>query len=386
MSVATSTAIAIASGVGVAGSIAGSVIGAGAASDAANAQAGAANNAADLQYKLGEQGLNFQEGQYMNNQANIAPYLQSGYGGLANLDYLLGIPADGISATGGSSPQARPNIPANRGNTLAPGGGSPAGWGGGMSGPFSGDTPGTRMARGGFVPADSPSGRPITGGPTNPAPGPSAGTPAGQLPVNLSSLVNPKLGGFGSLSQGWQGGPFVAPTLQQAEENPGYKFQLQQGEQALQSSAAAQGGLVSAGEGKALTEFGQGLAQTDYQNVFNNSLTQYQQAYNQFEQQQADKYNRLAALSGTGQVAAGELSSAGNQTGSNIASLLLGTGNNVGQSMQNAGAATASGYVGGANAINGGLAGVSNSLSLLSLLGKFGGTGNNGGGGNNQIV
>src|ERR1022692_84566 len=48
---------------------------------------------------------------------------------------------------------------------------------------------------------------------------------------------------------------FTSPTAAEAQATPGYQFQLQQGQQALQRSAAAKGGLLSGGTAKALDQY-----------------------------------------------------------------------------------------------------------------------------------
>src|SRR5277367_6069142 len=45
---------------------------------------------------------------------------------------------------------------------------------------------------------------------------------------------------------------FQAPTAAQAQATPGYQFQQQQGQNAVQNSAASQGGLLSTGAQKTL--------------------------------------------------------------------------------------------------------------------------------------
>jgi hypothetical protein len=70
-------------------------------------------------------------------------------------------------------------------------------------------------------------------------------------------------------------GTFHAPTAAEAAATPGYQFQLQQGEQALQSSAAGRGMLQSGSTLKAMDQYSQGLASTNYQNVYNNALSAY---------------------------------------------------------------------------------------------------------------
>src|SRR5579863_4685737 len=61
-------------------------------------------------------------------------------------------------------------------------------------------------------------------------------------------------------------GKFTAPTAAQAEQTPGYQFQLQQGENAMQNSAAAQGGLLSGRTLASLNNYAQGTASENYQN------------------------------------------------------------------------------------------------------------------------
>ena len=70
-------------------------------------------------------------------------------------------------------------------------------------------------------------------------------------------------------------GTFQAPTLAEAQQQPGYQFGLQQGEQALQQSAAAQGLLRTGGTLKDILNYGQQAATQNYQNVYNNDLTAY---------------------------------------------------------------------------------------------------------------
>lgn len=116
-------------------------------------------------------------------------------------------------------------------------------------------------------------------------------------------------------------------------QDPGYAFRMSEGMKALERSAAARGGLLSGGTVKAAQRFGQDLASQEYQNAYNRALTQY---------------NSTAALAGVGQTATNALSGAAGQMGSNLANLY----SNAGQS---AGASRASGYMGAANSLVGGL-------------------------------
>lgn len=157
---------------------------------------------------------------------------------------------------------------------------------------------------------------------------------------------------------------FQAPTAEQAAQTPGYKFQLQQGEDALQNSAAARGGLLSGGTLAGLNNYAQGVASTNYQNTFNNALTQYQQAYQSFLNNQNNTYQRLMGLSGQGLSAAG---GAGN--------LISGIGGAIGTLYGGQGAAQAAGTLGGANSLLGMIPSLTGSLGQLA--GILGGQGNN---------
>jgi len=181
---------------------------------------------------------------------------------------------------------------------------------------------------------------------------------------NLYNLAN---GGLPAWS-----GSFQAPTAQQAEQTPGYQFQVQQGDQALQNSAAARGGVLSSGTAKNLEAYNQGLASTDYQQVFNNSLTQYQQAYNEYQQNQLNQFNRLASVAGVGQTAVGQTGQLGQAASNNLGNIFLTGGAQQGQDLQFGAAANASGYVGAANAAAGGLGSLSGALTLQQILAQNG--------------
>lgn len=392
MGIGTAGGLAIGAGLGAAGSLGGAAIESNAAGNAAGVQSNAAKFAAMLQAEEAQQGLQLQAGQYNNSQQQIAPYLQGGTSALVNLENLLGVlPSSSanqslyspqplqvpsinypgtntpINGTSMGSPSATPNMGGTQSiGNRSPGMPVPAS-SGGMGSPIASPVMGGTQS---FAPAiGSPGIQPAGGA----QPGLASAPKPGGSTQTLGSLVNPSLGATGSLMQPWTQ-QFQAPTAEQAAQYPGYQFQLQQGLSALQNSAAAQGGLLSGNTGEALTNYAEQAAQSDYGNVYNQALNQYQMGYNQFQQNQANQYNRLASLAGLGQVSAGQLSSSGLNTAGNMSNILLGAGGQIGQDFQNSAAATASGYVGGANAIAGGLGDATSNLgqllSLYSLLGN----------------
>jgi hypothetical protein len=71
--------------------------------------------------------------------------------------------------------------------------------------------------------------------------------------------------------------PFVPPTGQSVQDEPGYKFGLDQGEQSLQGSAAARGTLNTGGTLKDILSYGQQYAGQQYGQAFNRELQTYGQ-------------------------------------------------------------------------------------------------------------
>lgn len=99
-------------------------------------------------------------------------------------------------------------------------------------------------------------------------------------------------------------------------ESPGYQFQLEQGQKAIDRSAAARGMLRSGATMEASQKFGQGLAAQDF--------TTY--------------YNRLAGLAGMGQQSANAVSNAA----SNLSNKIGEAGQGIAQTQMANGAAQAS--------------------------------------------
>jgi len=252
-----------------------------------------ANMAAGQQADASRASTEAQQQMYQQTVANEAPYRQSGNLATAQLNYLLGIGPD-------------PNTvqqPVNRG-----GSGGYGGYGGYGGGQFSGrgDGPGGDYGGGG--------GR---GG--------------------AQSGVNTSMGGYGSLLT-----PFNASMMKQYD--PGYQFQMQQGQQGVLNGDASSAGALSGAAQKDLMGFNQGYANSAYNNAFN-----------QYQTQQGNIYQRLGGMAQLGQAAA-----------SNQATGASSFANGIGQSMTNTGTAQAGGTIGVANALS--------SMSSLPWLQSGGGT------------
>ena len=136
---------------------------------------------------------------------------------------------------------------------------------------------------------------------------------------------DPNAGQYGSLLE-----PFTAEKFQ---ESPAYKFNLEQGQKAIEKAAAKRGNYYAPATLQDISKFSQGMAS----NEFNNAYTQY-------NQNMKNIWDRLYGLSGTGQNAAAQTGAFGTQVGGQIGENMIGAGN-----------AAAAGQIGMSNAITGGV-------------------------------
>ena len=279
----------------VVGSIAGGVISAQGAQSAAQTQANALTQAQQ-----------YQQNQFNTINAQEQPFLQGGYGALNQLDYLMGIPNPGAAQapSGPSGYGGGGNVPMQTGGMIGGGGNYPSngpgvstGWTPNgaqlLQGPGGGTMPATATSAGGYQPGQAPSGSAVPGG-------------------------------YGSLNA-----PFTADMMKQY--SPAYQFQLQQGGQGVLNGASNAQGSESGSAMKDLIGYNQNLANTAFDNAFN-----------QYTTQQSNTYNRLAGLVNTGSSAAANLGAQGVQLAGNQSSLAASRG-----------AALAAGQVGAANAYSG---------------------------------
>lgn len=138
-------------------------------------------------------------------------------------------------------------------------------------------------------------------------------------------------------SKGLSGGQFNT-------NNPAYQFQLKQGQQALDRSSAARGMGYSGAQMKAAQDYGQGMASQQYDKEYNRATSEF-----------GDYYNRLASLAQGGQQAVSTLGSQGSNYSSGASNTLGSLGGYLQNNLGQAANARASGYIGKANAINGGI-------------------------------
>jgi len=133
-------------------------------------------------------------------------------------------------------------------------------------------------------------------------------TGGGQYP--LSSVMG------SGLAQPWTT-PFKAPNV---TDDPGYRFRMDEAQNALERSAAAKGTLRTGGFIKDLAGHMQGLASQEYGNAYDRAMGEYNMAYGIYDRNQANMFSRLSSLSSTGLNAA-------NSYGTNATNLITGSGN-----------------------------------------------------------
>jgi hypothetical protein len=125
------------------------------------------------------------------------------------------------------------------------------------------------------------------------------------------------------------------------ERTPGYQFNLSQGLRAAQSSAAARGLGLSGAAIKAATDYATGLADSTYQNQFNNAVTN-----------QTNAFNKLYQTTALGQNAAAGTGAAALATGKEVGTNLVGAGNARGAGAIAAGNAFGSAFGTGGQYLN----------------------------------
>ncbi len=276
----------------------------------------ASSDAADAQVASGRESNALQRETRDLIRADNAPWLARGNAAGARLAQLMGLNVGGYRADGSPAPtrdtlrsqllsrftKTAPGAPQNRMEWLAaqqqPGGSQSDTWAGGN--PYFNEA------------------------------GPATSTVDEQgLNAEIDRMMaeqggqnEPQSSDFGSLFK-----KFDASSV---ANDPGYQFALEEGNKATNNAANARNGLYSGSTLKALARFNQG-----------NATKYFGDAFNRDQVTKGQQYNMLSGTANTGQAAVNQVSNA-NQNYATSA------GNNI----TDMGNARASGYVGGANALN----------------------------------
>ncbi|MGH7745037.1 MAG: hypothetical protein ACREQ5_09590 [Candidatus Dormibacteria bacterium] len=305
----------VAVGVGAVGLVGGAL--------SADQQAKAAKNAAGAQGAAAAKQLGVDTATY--NAAGVTTLPSRELGGLAQSReaYLLG-----LSPNLDISPDfAAPSIDPNTGQLT---------W----SGPSSGYALGT--------PNGNPNGPNMNG-----IPNPNAGLPG---PGGYSFATAPTVSGNGALNWGTTGAPGGTPGGYGSLNNPydpssfflspDYNFISTQGQRGIAAAGAAGGELNSGAQLRAAINYASGLASTDWNQAYTNSLNT-----------KAQTFNMLQGAIGGGAIATGALNSAGQNFATGAGSAIAGGGN-----------AAAAGYIGAGNAWSGAINGATNTIGSLGSM------------------
>lgn len=150
--------------------------------------------------------------------------------------------------------------------------------------------------------------------------------------------------GVGALNKLIAASEYTPFGAEQFQQDPGYAFRMSEGLKALDRQAAARGGLISGGALKAAQRYGQELGSQEFQNAFN-----------RYQAERQARLGPLQSLAGVGQTTAQQMGAAGQQYAGQAGQTAMGMAGAVGQAGAEAAQARASGYMGAANAITGGL-------------------------------
>ena len=327
--------------IGIGSSLLGGLMGGSASKKAAKAQQ---QSAAAAQQEIGRQ--------YDTTRGDLAPWRQAGMGAIDRLQYLLGTggsgsvnPAVGQAQNALSNAQSEYNaLLASSSTSSSPGGR----WTRDDPGGHTGGEGGDGGANWHWVRDDSP----VSSGPD-----PAALSAARARMEAAQNALN------SAQSQPWDAGAGHGSLLKpfgvdDFEADPGYLFRQQEGNKAIENSAAARGMQLSGANLKGLQRFNSGLASQEYGAAFGRDAANKDRAY-----------NYLSGTSGQGLGAAAQTGALGAQASGSMADLMTQGGN-----------AQAAGIVGGANAFNNAFGDITAQHQQTQMLNWLRGGGNQKGG------
>lgn len=234
--------------------------------------------------------------------------------------------------------------------------------------------------------------------------GSAAGTGATTAAAAAGAGVNPyaTTGAAASKTLGDMfapGGSGATPqtAAQIMQNDPGYQFQLAQGQQAIARANAAAGTTGSGGQDKAMINYAEQAGQSGYQQAFNDSTTTQQNLYNNLSGlanagQQAAEYagtagtqaaqyagtagTQAAQYAGTAGVQTNEYAGSAGMTGAaQVGANTINAGVYTGNAQQTAANDIAGGDLGAAKAYSGMLSGIGAAANSAITGGFAGGTG-----------
>lgn len=142
-------------------------------------------------------------------------------------------------------------------------------------------------------------------------------------------------------------------TQKDFDNDPAFKFAMDEGTKAIQRTAAAKGGVLNPATQKSVAQYAEGTADQfygeDYTRAENTYKSNFSNAFTDFKSNQNDAFNKLATLTGTGLNAATGVNAAGTNMANQSTELALQGGNSGAASIIGQANASAAGF-GGASA------------------------------------
>jgi hypothetical protein len=135
-----------------------------------------------------------------------------------------------------------------------------------------------------------------------------------------------------AIDQGIESGAFIPGNINLADD-PGYRVRMQEGIDALDSSASARGRLLSGAQNKALVKYGQEQGSKEYAN-----------AYTRDANEKKTNFNILSGISQSGQNAAAGQASASARLAVNSGNIMSESGRSQNAGFNSMANARASGY------------------------------------------
>lgn len=300
----------------------------------AQKQAAAAKDAASMQADAAAQAAQQQREMFDIINAQQAPYRQSGYTALNQINALMGLPPayyEQAAPAATQAPAPQPQAGGGGGNMLT----RPIrGIGGALGGLVGGG--GSSVFRD-MAQQLKPFVDQAKEAEAAQAQAAQAQAPAPYAPGYQAQEGGPA--GFGSLMR-----PFSAEDLK-SQLAPNYQFMLEQGLGATRQGANVGGG--GSNVQRSATKFAEDYASNAYQNALQNYMTQ-----------QSNIYNRLSNLAGIGQTAQNQVQNLGQSTAANLGQLGVGAATALG-----------AGQIGAANAQAAGLSGIGQALMMPMMMG-----------------
>lgn len=320
--------------IGAGAAVAGGAIAASGAKSAANTQANSAAAATQTQKQIADDQIAFQRDALDKQIGLQQPFRDLGLGAQNKLAYLLGLSDTSNKATDPAIQAIRNNLSPQFTTNL--GGGA-----------FSRDLSGMDSAV--------------------------------QAELAKQGASDPQ-NGYGSLMQDFgEAPPSVADfSMKDFQADPGYQFRMDEGQKALERSAAARGGLLSGRAVKDTLRFSQGLGAQEYGDAFSryqtnrgNKIADWQNRLNLFNTNRANKLQPLQSLGGVAQTASNTMGGAAQNFATGASGALGSYGQAAGANIIGAGNAQAASQIAGGNAINGAIGNATSMYGQSQLLNRL---------------